>query len=165
LGELILNLGDIEYKEFFFDEKMKILHPIKLLIPFLFLIISLSSCRSVFKSESSNYQEILGSDHDEKITKGAQYPNGFQGVLQTIKENFSYPKEAKEMGIQGVVILEYIVEKNGSIEEVRVLKSAHPILDKDAIRIIKTAQNWKPAKVGEKAVRIKYKIPIKYQLR
>lgn len=81
-------------------------------------------------------------------------------VYQYIK----YPQEAVKKGIQGRVSVEFIVEKDGTISSVEVAKSAHELLDKEAVRVVSASPKWKPAKVRGKVVRASYSIPIEFRL-
>ena len=105
----------------------------------------------------NNYQEVkpyLKEGMFSLIEQGPMYPNGEAGVLQYIMENLKYPQEAKKERIEGKVILSYYIEKDGSIGEIKVVKSVHPLLDNEAIRVIKSMDKWKPAIQRGEIVRI-----------
>ena len=71
---------------------------------------------------------------------------------------------ALENGIQGKVFVEFVIEKDGSITNVRVLRSVDPSLDKEAIRVVSSMPKWKPGKQRGKAVRVSYTVPINFKL-
>ena len=93
-----------------------------------------------------------------------QFPGGDIAVLEYIKNNLVYPEAAKENGIQGRVVVSFVVEVDGSISEVTVVRGVDPQLDAEAIRLIKSMPNWKPGMQRGKPVRVKYQVPVRFQL-
>jgi len=91
------------------------------------------------------------------------YPSGMGALMQYLSSNIKYPAIAEENGIQGRVICTFIVERDGSITNVRVAKSVDPSLDMEAERIIKSMPNWTPAKHKGRYVRCKYALPITFR--
>ena len=91
-----------------------------------------------------------------------EFPGGENSMMKFIAENAEYPKEAAEKGIKGKVLVEFVVERDGSINEVKIKKSADPILDKEAMRIAKAMPKWKPGTIDGKAVRVKYVMPLTF---
>ena len=91
-----------------------------------------------------------------------KFPGGESGMMKFLTENVEYPKEAAEKGIKGKVLVEFVVERDGSINEVKIKKSADPILDKEAMRIAKAMPKWKPGTIDGKAVRVKYVMPLTF---
>ena len=69
-----------------------------------------------------------------------------------------------EANAQGRVLVGFIVNKDGSIDEVKVMKSVHPALDEEAVRVIKAMPKWKPGKKGNKTVRVRYTLPMSFKL-
>jgi len=92
------------------------------------------------------------------------FPGGQAGVLKYISENMVYPKEAAENGISGRVMISFYVEVDGSVSEVTVIRGIDPLLDKEAIRLIKSMPKWTPAKQNGKPVRVKYTVPVIFRL-
>ena len=89
----------------------------------------------------------------------------FPGNVQKwIAKNVKYPLIAIENGIQGKVLVQFIVEKNGEVYNIKVVRHIDPLLDKEAIRVISTMPKWKPGKQRGKAVRVSYTLPIYFQL-
>jgi TonB family protein len=76
-----------------------------------------------------------------------------------------YPVEAIKEGIQGRVIVEVIIEKNGEVGDVSVLESADLLLAQEAVRVVKASPKWKPAKIGTQPVRTRISIPIEFRLK
>jgi len=93
-----------------------------------------------------------------------EFPGGDAALMKYIAENIKYPVIAQENGIQGRVICQFVVNKDGSIVDINVVRSVDPSLDKEAIRVIKSMPNWKPGKQRGKAVRVKFTLPIVFRL-
>ena len=92
------------------------------------------------------------------------FPGGNQKMQDFIEKNLHYPKECAEKEIQGRVIIALVVERNGTLTNIRVVKSVNPALDKEAMRIINLMPKWIPGRQSDKTVRVKYIIPITFQL-
>ena len=92
------------------------------------------------------------------------YPGGMQELMKFIQTNIKYPKEAQERGIQGRVIVQFVVNKDGSISEETVVKSVDPQLDAEAIRILRNMPNWEPGKQKGGPVRVRFTLPVSFKL-
>ena len=92
------------------------------------------------------------------------FPGGMSALMSYLNKNIRYPVVAEENGIQGRVIVTFVVERNGSITDVQVVKSVDPSLDKEAIRVVKSMPNWIPGKQNGSAVRVKYTLPVTFKL-
>jgi protein TonB len=92
------------------------------------------------------------------------FPGGDAALLKFIAENVTYPPIAKENGITGVVYVSYVVDKDGSIKDVKVVRGADPFLDKEAMRVVKTLKGYKPGKQRGKPVPVQFTIPIRFVL-
>ena len=109
-------------------------------------------------------KEICGENearHMEMIESMPKFPNDLN---QYVKDNLKYPIIAADNGIQGSVIVQFMIGESGSISDVKVVRCVDPSLDREAIRIIKSMPNWIPAKSNGKNVRCKYTLPIKFKL-
>ena len=94
-----------------------------------------------------------------------EFPGGQQALFKYLSENVKYPVIAQENGIQGRVICQFVVNRDGSIVDVEVVRSAGDAsLDKEAVRVIKSMPKWKPGKQRGKAVRVKYTLPVNFKL-
>lgn len=93
-----------------------------------------------------------------------QYPGGQIAMLKYIMENIKYPKQIMEEGIQGRVTVSFIVEKDGRVSNVRLLRSVQPSLDKEAIRVVKSMPKWTPGKHNGKPVRVRFNLPVMFKL-
>lgn len=94
-----------------------------------------------------------------------EFPGGQQALFKYLSENVKYPVIAQENGIQGRVICQFTVNKDGAIVDVEVVRSGGDAsLDKEAVRVIKSMPKWKPGKQRGKAVRVKYTVPVNFRL-
>ncbi len=94
-----------------------------------------------------------------------QFPGGPQALFKFLSENVKYPAIAKENRIQGRVICQFIINKDGSITDVEVVRSGgDPSLDKEAVRVLKAMPNWIPCRQQGKPVRVKYTVPVNFRL-
>ena len=94
-----------------------------------------------------------------------EFPGGMQAMMTFLSENVQYPPIAKENGIQGRVICQFVIEKDGSITDICVIRSSgEASLDKEAVRVIGTMPTWNPGKQRGKPVRVKYTIPVNFRL-
>ena len=94
-----------------------------------------------------------------------EFPGGQQALFKYLGENVKYPVIAQENGIQGRVICQFVVNKDGSIVEAVVVRSSgEPSLDKEALRVINSMPKWKPGKQRGKPVRVKYTVPVNFRL-
>ena len=92
------------------------------------------------------------------------FPGGPSALMQYLSSNIKYPVVAEENGVQGRVVCTFVVEKDGSITDVRVVKSVDPSLDKEAMRVVKSMPKWIPGKQNGSAVRVKYTVPVTFRL-
>ena len=116
-------------------------------------------------AQDSVSAKIWDGDYGEIMP---QYPGGDGALLDYIKKNLRYPQEAKNKGIQGRVIVRFIIETDGSISDVKVVKPVDSLLNNEAVRIVKSMPRWKPGGLMSKGKtelkRIKYTIPINFKL-
>ena len=92
------------------------------------------------------------------------FPGGDAALLKWISERIVYPAVAAENGIDGLVSCSFVVNVDGSISNVEVARSKDPLLDKEAVRVLKLMPNWKPGMQGGKFVRVKYNVPVRFRL-
>ena len=94
-----------------------------------------------------------------------EFPGGAQAMMRYIAENIKYPVIAQENGIQGRVICQFVVEKDGKVSDIQVVRSSgESSLDKEAQRVIGSMPRWKPGKQRGKPVRVKYTLPVNFRL-
>jgi len=98
----------------------------------------------------------------EIVEQQAEFPGGGIGaMLNYIKTEFIYPKKSIEDKDQGVVYVQFVVERNGKITNIRIRRGLTDELDLEAIRVVKSMPKWKPAEVKNKTVRSRFTIPVK----
>ena len=93
-----------------------------------------------------------------------QFPGGQIAMLQYIMKNIKYPEQAMKEGIQGRVTVSFIVEKDGRVSNVRLLRSVQSSLDKEAVRVVKSMPKWTPGKHNGKPVRVRFNLPVMFKL-
>lgn len=92
------------------------------------------------------------------------FPGGPAALMKYLSENMRYPAVAEENGIQGRVTVQFVVEKDGSVTDVKTMKSVDPALDREAERVVKSMPKWIPGKQNGSAVRVKYFVPVVFRL-
>ena len=93
-----------------------------------------------------------------------KFPGGNKALYAYLGNNIKYPEVAKKEGIEGTVYVTYVVEKDGSVTHVKLLRGVHESLDKEALRVVAEMPKWEPGKEKGKPVRVQYSLPIKYTL-
>ena len=93
------------------------------------------------------------------------FHGGYGRMLEFIEKNLRYPKALEETCVQGRVIVAFVVERSGKLSNVKVVKSVHPALDKEALRIVKLMPKWIPGRQNGITVRVKYIIPIRFSVK
>ncbi len=92
------------------------------------------------------------------------FPGGASALLSFLQDNVHYPEEALKDSIQGKVVVSFIIEKDGSISNVQVARGVHPLLDKEAVRVVGLMPKWNPAKSNGDYLRVKYNVPVIFKL-
>ena len=92
------------------------------------------------------------------------YPGGQGALLSYLSTHVKYPVVAQENGVQGRVTVSFVVERDGSITDVHVVRSVDPSLDREAARVISSMPNWQPGKQNGSAVRVKFNVPVQFKL-
>ncbi|MCT4600602.1 MAG: energy transducer TonB [Marinifilaceae bacterium] len=123
------------------------------------------------QNEEVEVQEITEDEEEEeeqiyvKVQKMPSFPGGPKAMYRYLGKNIKYPVIAAENGISGRVFIGFVVEKDGSITNVKVLRPVDPYLDKEAIRVVKAMPKWSPGVQMNKPVRVKYTVPVNFQLK
>lgn len=100
----------------------------------------------------------------EVVEHMPEFPGGQAALMQYLAKNIKYPTIAQENGTQGRVIVQFVVNRDGSIVDAKVVRSVDPYLDKEALRVINTMPKWKPGMQRGKPVRVKYTVPVMFRL-
>jgi len=93
-----------------------------------------------------------------------EFIGGIEKLYEYLGNNINYPEQAKDFSIQGKVFVQFVVWKDGSIKDVKVIKGTHKLLDKEALRVINNMPNWKPGKQRGKNVNARFTLPIKFRI-
>lgn len=96
--------------------------------------------------------------------KTPEFPGGTKALSKYLRRNLNYPKEARRMGIEGKVFVEFIVDTDGSIVDVKVVKGIGAGCDEEAVRVLKSSPKWIPGEVRNESVKVKMSIPIVFKL-
>ena len=100
----------------------------------------------------------------EVVENMPDFPGGQAALMQYLAKNIKYPTIAQENGTQGRVIVQFVVNRDGSIVDAKVVRSVDPYLDKEALRVINTMPKWKPGMQRGKPVRVKFTVPVMFRL-
>ena len=126
---------------------------------------------TVVKDSQSNYVFVLEKDGSNETRKPfdvveqmPQFPGGTTAMMEYLSKNVRYPEEAHKNGIQGRVIITFVVESDGSITEAHIVRSVNPLLDAEALRVVNAMPNWTPGMQNGEPVRVKYTLPITFKL-
>ena len=116
-------------------------------------------------------QKTVVSQKDQKeepfdvVEDMPAFPGGMEAMIQFISNNIQYPADAQKQKIDGRVLVNFVVEKDGSITEVKVIKPTFPSLDAEAVRVVKAMPKWKPGYQKGQAVRVQFTMPINFSLK
>ena len=100
----------------------------------------------------------------EVVEHMPEFPGGIEEMYKFLANNIDYPQSCIDNGVQGKAYIKFTVEKDGSISNMEVVKSAHSLLDKEAVRVIGSMPNWTPGRQLNKVVRVNYTLPINFML-
>lgn len=112
-------------------------------------------------NEESVYDEVKDLD---KVDEMPSFPGGESAMKSYLSSTVKYPIVAQENGVQGRVIVQGIIDKDGSLSDVKISRSIEPSLDREALRVVKAMPKWRPAKIKGRPVRTKCSIPIVFRL-
>ena len=118
-------------------------------------------------------RQIMDEEEDEEesnqvhvvVEKKAEFPGGNKKLIEYLRENIKYPEQALAKSIVGRVFVKFTIKKDGSIDDIKVIRSADPLLDEEAIRVVKNMPNWIPAQMRGKDVSSTYTLPILFNIR
>ena len=121
----------------------------------------------VLRQQKAQEKENAAINEDmiyRDVEEMPSFPEGQDGVFGYISKNIHYPVVAEENGIQGRVLVSFIIEKDGSLTDFVIEKSVDPSLDKEAIRLVRSMPKWNPGKKDGQSVNVKYTLPITFRL-
>ena len=100
----------------------------------------------------------------EEVEQMPQYPGGMPAMVEFLQTNMKYPEDAAKQKVEGRVMVQFVVETDGSISDVHVAKQVFPSLDAEAIRVVQAMPNWTPGKEKSNVVRVRYNLPIVFRM-
>ena len=122
-------------------------------------VIEIQNIENVVVEEPEKEEEIF-----QVVEAMPEFPGGTQELMKWLQKNIKYPAISQENGIQGRVIVQFVVNKDGSIVDPEVIRSVDPYLDKEALRVVNAMPKWKPGEQRGKAVRVKFTVPVMFRL-
>jgi protein TonB len=110
--------------------------------------------------------EVGNPEHEvyQIVDEMPEFPGGEEKLIEFVSKNVEYPQEAKEKGVQGRVFVGFVIEKDGSVGNVTLLRGIGHGCDVEAVRVVKMLPKWKPGKHNGEFVRVSYQIPILFKL-
>ena len=129
----------------------------------------------VLGTDDINKERVIVEEISEKPIKDGdgvffvveqkpQFPGGEEALIKWLSANVQYPEEAQQEGIQGRVVVQFVVEKDGSVDTVKVVRGRHPALDAEAVRVVKNLPKFEPAQNDGQAVRCWFTLPLSFRL-
>ena len=115
-------------------------------------------------AESSAPKKVFKGKVYDLVDEMPSFPGGLEELYKWIDNNVQYPAVAWENGIEGRVILTFIVEKDGSLRDSTVIHSVHPMVDREALRLVGQMPKWNPGKRAGIPVRVRYCLPMKFKI-
>jgi len=125
-------------------------------------------------NDDTEFEEYVPPEEEEEeveeqpiftvVESMPEFPGGKSALMKYLAQNIKYPPYAKEAGIQGRVFINFVVEKDGSITNVKVLRGIGGGCDEEAVRVVKAMPKWKPGMQRGKPVRVSFNLPVKFTL-
>ncbi len=122
-------------------------------------VVDITNIENVVVEEPEKEEEIF-----QVVENMPEFPGGLQELMKWLQKNIKYPSISQENGVQGRVIVQFVVNRDGSIVDPAVIRSVDPYLDKEALRVVKAMPKWKPGEQRGKPVRVKYTLPVMFRL-
>lgn len=94
-----------------------------------------------------------------------EFPGGMKAMMEFLNKNIRYPKQCQKMGIKGKVVVQFVIGADGSVCDVEVVRKVHPMLDKEAVRVVQEMPKWQPGIHDGKNVRVRFTMPINFNLK
>ena len=122
-----------------------------------FCLTTISAQKTVVSKKNQKVYDV--------VEKMPQYPGGMVALFEFLEKNLKYPADAQKQKVEGRVIVSFIVETDGSISDINIVRKVFPSLDEEAVRLLGMMPRWSPGLQNGKPVRVKYAIPITYSLK
>lgn len=124
---------------------------------------------AIFCLTTVSAQKTVVSQKNDKVfdvvEQMPEYPGGMQALFEFLKQNIKYPEDAQKQKVEGRVLAKFVVETDGSISNIEVVKHAFPSLDAEAERVIQSMPKWMPGKQKGQPVRVKFVLPVSFNLK
>lgn len=120
--------------------------------------------------EIQNIENVVVADPEKEeeifqvVEAMPEFPGGAAELMKWLQKNIKYPSISQENGVQGRVVVQFVVNRDGSIVDPVVIRSVDPYLDKEALRVVNAMPRWKPGEQRGKTVRVKFTLPIQFRL-
>ncbi len=98
------------------------------------------------------------------VEESPTFPGGNEAITAYLSQNLQYPKAASDAKIEGTVFVQFIIEKDGSVSNIKILRGIHPDCDAEVIRVVSEMPKWNPGKQRGQAVRVQFNLPVKFRL-
>ena len=98
------------------------------------------------------------------VGRQPHFPGGQQALLEFLRQNVNYPEQAKKDSIEGRVVVGFVIDTDGSITDPKIVRSVHPLLDAEALRVVKLMPKWEPGSENGTPVKVKYNLPISFKI-
>lgn len=108
--------------------------------------------------------KVLENGVYEYVEEMPTYPGGMAAFMAFVQKNFKYPKGVEQEGIQGRIVCTLVINEDGSVSDVKVVKPVHPLFDAESIRVMESMPKWNPGRHEGKAVKVRYTLPIAIHL-
>lgn len=122
-------------------------------------VVEIQNIENVVVEEPEKEEEIF-----QVVENMPEFPGGMAELMKFLQKNIKYPTISQENGVQGRVIVQFVVNRDGSIVDPVVMRSVDPYLDKEALRVVKSMPKWKPGEQRGKPVRVKFTLPVMFRL-
>ena len=109
-------------------------------------------------------EEVEEEEIFMRVEKAPAFPGGQKAMMEYLMKNIKYPAACQEAGIQGRVIVSFVVNKDGTIQNVEVIRGVHEKLDAEAVRVVKSMPAWSPGEQQGRKVRSKFQLPVFFRL-
>lgn len=124
----------------------------------------LKATQEIAQPEPPKHEEAVENKVFDVVEQPPTFPGGMSALMQYLASHIKYPAVAEENGIQGKVTVQFVVERDGSVSDVKVMRGVDPSLDKEAARVVSSMPKWIPGKQNGTTVRVKYFVPVVFRL-
>lgn len=138
------------------------------MLPVFFILIAVNSSYAGEKNQNMQEPPPVKKEVTEDIfvvvEEQPEFPGGLDAMMKFLADSIVYPAEAKEKGIQGRVICNFVVMNDGSISDVEIVRGVDPVIDAEAVRVLESMPNWKPGKQRGQVVNVRFTLPVVFRL-